>query len=98
MMEMQYSILCLFKLYQKKHFVPSHFLMSLVSVCSFLSSSERNFDNVILFQEKRTFRPPFSAERIYGGNLLAVCSNDFVSFFDWAECKFIRRIDVSVKV
>ncbi|GFZ04144.1 coatomer, beta' subunit [Actinidia rufa] len=39
----------------------------------------------------------FSAERIYGGTLLAMCSNDFICFYDWAECRLIRRIDVNVK-
>ncbi|GLT52961.1 hypothetical protein SLA2020_262660 [Shorea laevis] len=49
------------------------------------------------FQEKRSVRPTFSAERIYGGALLAMCSNDFICFYDWAECRLIRRIDVNVK-
>lgn len=49
------------------------------------------------FQEKKSIRPTFSAERIFGGALLAMCSNDFVCFYDWAECRLIRRIDVSVK-
>ncbi|PIA42559.1 hypothetical protein AQUCO_02000182v1 [Aquilegia coerulea] len=49
------------------------------------------------FQEKKTIRPTFSAERIFGGTLLAMCSNDFICFYDWAECRLIRRIDVNVK-
>ncbi|KAL5698177.1 hypothetical protein ACHQM5_029249 [Ranunculus cassubicifolius] len=49
------------------------------------------------FQEKKVIRPTFSAERIFGGALLAMCSNDFICFYDWAECRFIRRIDVQVK-
>ncbi|KAK1282559.1 Coatomer subunit beta'-2 [Acorus calamus] len=49
------------------------------------------------FQEKKTIRPTFSAERIFGGTLLAMCSNDFICFYDWAECRLIRRIDVTVK-
>ncbi|XP_047316950.1 coatomer subunit beta'-2 [Impatiens glandulifera] len=49
------------------------------------------------FQEKKSIRPTFSAERIYGGLLLAMCSNDFICFYDWAECRLIRRIDVNVK-
>ncbi|TQE04442.1 hypothetical protein C1H46_009962 [Malus baccata] len=49
------------------------------------------------FQEKRSIRPTFSAEHIYGGTLLAMCSNDFICFYDWAECRLIRRIDVTVK-
>ncbi|PRQ46518.1 putative coatomer, WD associated region [Rosa chinensis] len=26
-----------------------------------------------------------------------MCSNDFVCFYDWAECRLFRRIDVNVK-
>ncbi|KAL9272693.1 Coatomer subunit beta'-1-like protein [Drosera capensis] len=49
------------------------------------------------FQEKKSVRPTFSAERIYGGVLLAMCSNDFICFYDWTDCRLIRRIDVNVK-
>ncbi|KMZ56206.1 Coatomer subunit beta'-1 [Zostera marina] len=49
------------------------------------------------FQEKKSIRPTFSTERIFGGTLLAMCSNDFVCFYDWAQCRLIRRIDVNVK-
>ncbi|XP_050935540.1 syntaxin-132-like isoform X4 [Cucumis melo] len=48
-------------------------------------------------KEKRSIRPTFSAEHIYGGTLLAMCSNDFICFYDWVECRLIRRIDVNVK-
>ncbi|KAL6584698.1 hypothetical protein OROMI_003987 [Orobanche minor] len=50
-----------------------------------------------IFREKKSIRPAFSAERIYGGNLLAMCSNDFICFYDWVEFRLIRRIDVNVK-
>nr|TKW19606.1 hypothetical protein SEVIR_4G031200v2 [Setaria viridis] len=49
------------------------------------------------FQEKKSIRPSFSAERIFGGVLLAMCSSDFICFYDWADCRLIRRIDVTVK-
>ncbi|KAJ0528081.1 putative transcription factor WD40-like family [Helianthus annuus] len=49
------------------------------------------------FQEKKSIRPTFSAERVFGGSLLAMCSNDFICFYDWAECRLIQRIDVNVK-
>ncbi|CAN6927908.1 unnamed protein product, partial [Brassica oleracea] len=49
------------------------------------------------FQEKKSIRPTFSAEKIFGGTLLAMCSNDFICFYDWAECRLIQRIDVTVK-
>jgi coatomer subunit beta' len=52
----------------------------------------------IHFQEKRSIRPTFSAEKIFGGTLLAMCSSDFICFYDWAECRLIQRIDVTVKV
>ncbi|XP_054781260.1 coatomer subunit beta'-2-like [Prosopis cineraria] len=55
----------------------------------------KNFFNE--FQEKKNIRPTFSAERIFGGTLLAMCSNDFICFYDWSECRLIRRIDVNVK-
>ena len=50
------------------------------------------------FQEKKSIRPTFSAERIFGGILLAMCSSDFICFYDWVDCRLIRRIDVTVKV
>uniref|UniRef100_A0A7I4DAQ0 Beta'-coat protein n=1 Tax=Physcomitrium patens TaxID=3218 RepID=A0A7I4DAQ0_PHYPA len=49
------------------------------------------------FQEKKSFRPSFSAEGMYGGALLGIRSNDLVCFYDWAECRVVRRIDVVVK-
>ncbi|KAG2609344.1 hypothetical protein PVAP13_4KG030400 [Panicum virgatum] len=49
------------------------------------------------FQEKKSIRPTFSAERIFGGVLLAMCSSDFICFYDWVDCRLIRRIDVTVK-
>ncbi|EEC72724.1 hypothetical protein OsI_06330 [Oryza sativa Indica Group] len=49
------------------------------------------------FQERKSIRPPFSAERIFGGVLLAMCTNDFICFHDWEEGRMIRRIDVNVK-
>ncbi|XP_073394902.1 coatomer subunit beta'-1 isoform X1 [Physcomitrium patens] len=49
------------------------------------------------FQERKSIRSSFSAEGMYGGTLLGVRSNDSVSFYDWAEGRVIRRIDVVVK-
>ncbi|RYR58158.1 hypothetical protein Ahy_A05g023825 isoform B [Arachis hypogaea] len=60
----------------------------------------RKFDcseNYVFFQEKKSIRPTFSAEPIFGGTVLAMCSNDFIFFYNWAECRLIRRIDVNVK-
>eukprot|EP00249_Psilotum_nudum_P021933 c28306_g1_i1 orf=1196-3937(-) len=49
------------------------------------------------FQERKSIRPSFSAEGIYGGSLLAIRSNEFVCFYDWVDCCVVRRIDVNVK-
>jgi len=49
------------------------------------------------FKEKSTFRPHFAAEGLYGGALLGLRSTDFICFYDWAESRVIRRIDVAVK-
>ena len=46
------------------------------------------------FKESKAFRPNFAAEQIFGGQLLGVRSNDFVDFYDWADCRIVRRIDV----
>jgi coatomer subunit beta' len=45
------------------------------------------------FKETKILRPPFSAEGIFGGNLLGVRSNSFITFYD-LEGRVIRRIDV----
>jgi len=44
--------------------------------------------------ERKQFRPSFGAEGVFGGHLLAVRSSDFVDFYDWEQCRFIRRIEV----
>jgi coatomer subunit beta' len=49
------------------------------------------------FVEHKAFRPSFSAEGIFGGALLSVRSADFIEFYDWNECRVIRRIDVCPK-
>lgn len=52
----------------------------------------------LIIQERKSIRPTFSVERVFGGVLLAMCTNDFICFYDWADCRLIRRIDVNVKV
>ena len=49
------------------------------------------------FKEKTnvSLRVPFSAEGIFGGNLLAVKSNSFVIFYDWETGVIVRRVDVA---
>jgi len=49
------------------------------------------------FKETRTFKPPFSADQIFGGGLLGVRSGEVMLFFDFAETRLVRRIDVAAK-
>ncbi len=49
-------------------------------------------------QERKSIRPNISADGIYGGALLAVRSSECVCFYDWVECRLVRRIDVVAKV
>mmetsp|Transcript_1616 Transcript_1616/g.4851 ORF Transcript_1616/g.4851 Transcript_1616/m.4851 type:complete len:916 (+) Transcript_1616:266-3013(+) len=46
------------------------------------------------FKERQAIQPGFSAEGIFGGNMLTVKSSDFVCFFDWESLQLVRRIDV----
>ena len=50
------------------------------------------------FKEKSNvqLRVPFSAEGIFGGNLLAVKSSTFIIFYDWETGVIVRRVDVAV--
>jgi len=58
------------------------------------TSKVKIFNN---FKEVRVFRPSYSAEGIFGGQLLAVRGGTFVCFYDWQESRMIRRIDVVPK-
>eukprot|EP00741_Cyanophora_paradoxa_P015643 tig00020903_g15100.t1 len=49
------------------------------------------------FKEKKSFKPAFSADGICGGTLLGVKGQDFICFYDWDECRLVRRIDVAAK-
>lgn len=57
------------------------------------SSKIKIFKN---FKEAKILRPAFSAEEIFGGLLLGVRSNSFVTFYD-LDGRVIRRIDVCPK-
>ncbi|XP_047351448.1 coatomer subunit beta' isoform X1 [Vespa velutina] len=46
------------------------------------------------FKEKKSFKPDFGADSIFGGYLLGVSSGSGLSFFDWDTLKLIRRIDI----
>ncbi|CAA7042741.1 unnamed protein product [Microthlaspi erraticum] len=50
------------------------------------------------FQERKSIQPTFSAEKIFGGTLLAMCSNGSLWFYDWAECRLIKKVDITVTV
>jgi coatomer subunit beta' len=47
------------------------------------------------FKETQQFRPNFPAEAIYGGALLGIKSSEFIDFYEWEECRIIRRIEVN---
>ncbi len=58
------------------------------------SSKVKTFKN---FKEKKSFKPEFGAEGIYGGNLLGVRAASNLSFYDWETLELIRRIEIQVK-
>ena len=58
------------------------------------SSSIKLFKN---FKEKKTFKPEFGAENIFGGGLLGVKSVSGLAFFDWETQELVRRIEIQPK-
>ena len=55
------------------------------------SSSIKLFKN---FKEKKSFKPEFGAEQIFGGALLGVKSVSGLAFYDWESQELIRRIEI----
>jgi len=55
------------------------------------SSSVKLFKN---FKEKKTFKPEFGAEGIFGGHLLGVRSVSGLAFYDWETQELVRRIEI----
>ncbi|XP_075717399.1 coatomer subunit beta' [Rhinoderma darwinii] len=49
------------------------------------------------FKEKKSFKPDFGAEGIYGGYLLGVRSVNGLAFYDWENTELIRRIEIQPK-
>lgn len=49
------------------------------------------------FKERRSFKPDYGAENIFGGNLIGVRSSAGLSFYDWENNELIRRIDIQPK-
>ncbi|CAM9848812.1 unnamed protein product [Lampetra planeri] len=58
------------------------------------SSTVKLFKN---FKEKKSFKPDFGAEGIYGGFLLGVRSMSGLAFFDWESTELVRRIEIQPK-
>lgn len=58
------------------------------------SSKIKLFKN---FKEKKSFKPEFGADGIYGGALLGVRAAGNLSFYDWESQELIRRIEIQVK-
>jgi len=49
------------------------------------------------FKEKKSFKPDFGAETIFGGALLGVKSVSGLAFYDWENQQLIRRIEIQPK-
>ncbi|XP_028394124.1 coatomer subunit beta'-like [Dendronephthya gigantea] len=49
------------------------------------------------FKERKSFKPDYGAENIFGGNLIGVRSTAGLSFYDWENTELIRRIDIQSK-
>ncbi|XP_020492507.2 coatomer subunit beta'-like [Labrus bergylta] len=49
------------------------------------------------FKEKKTFKPDFGADGIFGGFFLGVRSNSGLAFYDWESAELIRRIEIQPK-
>jgi len=58
------------------------------------SSSIKLFKN---FKEKKSFKPEFGCENIFGGHLLGVKSVSGLAFYDWESQELIRRIEIQPK-
>jgi coatomer subunit beta' len=59
------------------------------------SSQVKIFKN---FKERKSFKPSFGTENIYGGHLLGVRSVSGLSFYDWETTDLVRRIEISPKM
>jgi len=58
------------------------------------SSSIKLFKN---FKEKKSFKPEFGCENIFGGHLLGVKSVSGLAFYDWETQELVRRIEIQPK-
>lgn len=55
------------------------------------NSTVRIFKN---FKEKKSFKPDFGADGIFGGQLLGVKSVSGLTFYDWDTLDLVRRIEI----
>ncbi|RVE64372.1 hypothetical protein OJAV_G00125350 [Oryzias javanicus] len=63
-------------------------------------ATRENINGVKIFKNfklKKTFKPSFGAEAIFGGFLLGVRSNNGLAFYDWENVQLIRRIEIQPK-
>lgn len=58
------------------------------------SSSIKLFKN---FKERKTLKPDYGAEAIFGGVLLGVKSPSGLAFYDWETLSLVRRIEIQPK-
>ncbi|GIY73245.1 coatomer subunit beta' [Caerostris darwini] len=49
------------------------------------------------FKEKKSFKPEYGAEGIFGGHMLGVKSISGLAFYDWETLELIRRIEIQPK-
>ncbi|KAK3749186.1 hypothetical protein QZH41_010375, partial [Actinostola sp. cb2023] len=49
------------------------------------------------FKEKKSFKPEYGADGIFGGYLLGVRSAGGLSFYDWDSTEMLRRIEIHPK-
>lgn len=49
------------------------------------------------FKEKKSFKPDFGADGIFGGHLLGVKNSNSLSFYDWESLELIRRVEITIK-
>ena len=49
------------------------------------------------FKEKKSFKPDFGAEGIFGGHLLGIRTSQGLAFYDWESLELIRRIEINPK-
>ncbi|XP_076325541.1 coatomer subunit beta' [Tachypleus tridentatus] len=58
------------------------------------SSSVKIFKN---FKERKSFKPEFGAEGIFGGHMLGVKSVSGLAFYEWESLELVRRIEIQPK-